>query len=163
MISSRGNCGKEGVKRQEAQWIRDRYCSTSCLQGECQNARMPECQNARMPECQNARMPECPNAESKGLSCLANRKLLISQELRSIDRSRANSFFSFLSPGKIWRGLSLIKGDRSTQPSDFMVSALLSLSSYVLGPDMMALDVKSHSASDGESDIILRRISRAAV
>ena len=35
-----------------------------------------------------------------------------------------------------------------------MVSALLSLSSYVLGPDGTALDVKSHSASDGESETI---------
>ena len=43
-----------------------------------------------------------------------------------------------------------------------MVSALLSLSSYVLGPDMIALDVKSHSASDGESDIILRRMTNIA-
>ena len=94
------------------------------------------------------RMSKCQKYGME-LLCFANPK-----SRTQIDRSRANSFFSF-----VWKdleGLESEKGDR-TQPSEFMVSALRSLSSYVLGPDMIALDVKSHSASDGESDRILRR------
>ena len=83
------------------------------------------------------------------MSCLAALQIR-SQELRS-NRERT-PFFSFAL--NEFEGLESEKGDR-TQPSDFMVSALLSLSSYVLGPDMIALDVTSHSASDGESDIML--------
>ena len=52
----------------------------------------------------------------------------------------------------------------AAQPVHFRFSALAlaDLSSHVLGPDMVALDVKSHSASDGVGERIdnVRHISR---
>ena len=75
---------------------------------------------------------------------------------------RANSFFFSLSlsPGEGFEGLESETGNR-TPPTRFTFSALLSLPSYVLGPDKIVLDVKSPSASDGGRNTILQPVLRA--